>query len=139
MASEPLGFLVRKIVRVSRLRYRGRMGVRWVSLVVAAASCVTARAAEVTTLPPPSGTGIERGVAVVRCSRLTEGGFYNSTAAVLEVGAAPTADVLLTTAHGLPADAAAVKQACRVLVRGKPQPVTAVWHAGGNLTGTYGD
>jgi hypothetical protein len=124
---------------LSPLRYRGRMGLRWVSLVVAAASSMAARAADVTTLPPPSGTGIERGVAVVRCSSPTEGVFWNSVAAVLDAGASPTADVLLTTAHGLPADAATVKQKCRVLVRGKPQRITDVRRGGGQLTEAHDD
>jgi hypothetical protein len=87
-----------------------------------------AHAAEITALPAPSGSGIERGVAIVRCATPKQEVFWSSRAAILDVAA--TGDVLLTTAHGLPTDAHAVMRDCRVLVRGKPQSIVDVWRGG---------
>ena len=36
----------------------------------------------------------------------------------------------MTTAHGLPSEAQAVLRDCRVLVRGKRQPIVEVWRGG---------
>jgi hypothetical protein len=92
-----------------------------------------AGAAELTAIPAQSGVGIERGVVLVRCLTPTQGLFWHSRGAVLDVAGA--ADVLLTTAHGLPAHALAVERDCTVLVRGKEQTIVAVWNAGGNVVG----
>jgi hypothetical protein len=64
-----------------------------------------------------------------------------SQSAILDVGDTATADVLLTTAHGLPADARSVKRDCRVLVlvRGKRHIIAEVWHAGGDRVGAEHD
>ena len=86
-----------------------------------------ARGVEVTTLPPPSGAGIERGVAVLRCSMENRGVYWESRGAVLDVGADGHADVLLTTGHGLPDATKAVLRDCRAIARGKPYSVQAVW------------
>ncbi len=84
-------------------------------------------------MAPLGGGGIERGIAFLRCATATEGIFRTSRGAILDVGA--TADVLLATAHGLPADAQTVKRDCRVLVRGKAHAIAEVWHAGGDRAG----
>ncbi|RPI60834.1 MAG: hypothetical protein EHM50_06700 [Lysobacterales bacterium] len=116
------------------------MRARWLSiLVVVALGAPAARAAEVTTLPPPSGTGIERGVALLRCKVPGTPTFFLSRGAVLEVGAHEHADVLLTTAHGLPASAAEVVRDCRVVARGREYPIDDVWHAGGDALGAGHD
>jgi len=116
------------------------MGARWVCVVAAGVlGTISAGAAEVTALPPPSGEGVERGVAVVRCTIPHTGLTKTSRGTVLDVGAGARTDVLLTTAHGLPADAQAVKRDCRVLARGKAHAIKDVWHAGGNLEGPEHD
>jgi hypothetical protein len=116
------------------------MRARWLSiLVVAALGAPAARAAEVTTLPAPSGTGIERGVALLRCRVPGTPTSFLSRGAVLEVGAHEHADVLLTTAHGLPASAAEVVRDCRVVARGKEYAIDDVWHAGGDALGAGND
>jgi hypothetical protein len=103
-------------------------------VAIAALSSLVAQAAQLAALPPPTGIGIERGVVLVRCRAPTDGVFWFSRATVLDAGAPPDgADVLLTTAHGLPADPADVERDCIVLVRGKEQAISAVWHSGGNL------
>ena len=97
-----------------------------------------AEASEITPLPPLHGLGLERGVAVVSCT-MPNGLFWVSQSAILDVGGAANADVLLTTAHGLPADPRSVKRDCRVLVRGKRHVIAEVWHAGGNRAGAEHD
>jgi len=104
-------------------------GWRWV-LIAAGFGAAPTGADEVSALPPPTGAGIERGVVAVQCFR--DGAFSDGRAAILDVGT-DVADVLLTTAHTLLPDADAIKRDCRVLVRGQPQNIAAVWHAGGNL------
>jgi hypothetical protein len=97
-----------------------------------------AEASEITALPPLSGLGLQRGVAVVSCT-MPGGFFWVSQSAILDVGGAAKADVLLTTAHGLPADSQSVKRDCRVLVRGERHVIAEVWHAGGDRVGTEHD
>lgn len=97
-----------------------------------------AGASEITALPPLAGLGLERGVAVVRCT-MPGGLFWVSQSAILDVGGAANADVLLTTAHGLPADSRSVKRDCRVLVRGKRHVIAEVWNAGGDRVGAEHD
>ena len=110
------------------------MRVRWLCVVLIAARGVgVADASELGAVPPLAGGGIERGIAFLRCATATKGIFQTSRGAILDVGA--TADVLLTTAHGLPPDAQTVKRDCRVLVRGKAHAIAEVWHAGGDRTG----
>src|SRR5687768_11735885 len=102
---------------------------RWFGVLASGVLGVApAYAAEITTLPAPNGSGIERGVAVVRCATPKEEVFWSSRAAILDV--VTTGDVLLTTAHGLPSEAEAVVRDCRVLVRGKAQSVIEVWRDG---------
>ena len=95
----------------------------------AAVTCVALHAGgvEVTTLPPPSGAGIERGVAVLRCSTDVRGVYWETRGAVLDVGADNRLDVVLTTGHGLPVAAEAVLHDCRAIARGKPYVAQAVW------------
>jgi len=113
---------------------------RWLSIsIVAAFGAPVARAAEITALPVPTGAGIERGVAVVLCATESKDLVAHSRAAVLDVGSAANAEVLLTTAHGLPPDAQAVKRDCRVGVRGIAYRIAEVWHSGGNLRGPEQD
>jgi len=95
-------------------------------------------ASEITALPPLSGSGLERGVAVVSCT-MPGGVFWVSQSAILDVAGAANADVLLTTAHGLPADSRSVKRDCRLLVRGKRHVIAEVWHAGGDRVGAEHD
>jgi hypothetical protein len=97
-----------------------------------------AETSEITALPPLRGLGLERGIAVVSCA-MPGGVFWVSQSAILDVGGAANADVLLTTAHGLPADSRSVKRDCRVLVRGKRQVIAEVWHAGGDRGGPEHD
>ncbi len=96
---------------------------------MAVATCVAlnAHGVEVTTLPPPSGAGIERGVAVLRCSTNVRGVYWESRGAVLDVGAEGRTDIVLTTGHGLPDVPDTVLRDCRAIARGKPYPVEAVW------------
>jgi hypothetical protein len=89
-----------------------------------------AAGAELTALPPPSGEGAERGVAVVRCA-VDGGNYWLSRGAVLEVGAGRGGDVLLTTGHGLPRDEAVVVRECRVVAHGKVYPLRGVWRSSG--------
>jgi hypothetical protein len=83
--------------------------------------------------------GLARGVVVINCAM--PGGLLwkVSQSAILDVGDAANADVLLTSAHGLPADARSVKRDCRVLVRGKRHVIAEVWHAGGDRMGAEHD
>jgi hypothetical protein len=97
-----------------------------------------AEASEITALPPLPGVGLERGIVGVSCT-MPGGLFWVSQSAVLDVGGAANADVLLTTAHGLPADSRSVKRDCRVLVRGERHVIAEVWHAGGDRVGTEHD
>jgi len=105
---------------------------------IAAVGAAGVDAAEITSSPATSGSAAERGVVGLRCALEEEGWFATSRGAVLELGAA-SADVLLTTAHGLPSDAAAVKRNCRVLVRGKEYAIADVLNAGGDLEGSEHD
>jgi hypothetical protein len=97
--------------------------------LTAALACAAlhAQAVEVTSLPPPSGAGIERGVAVLRCSTDVRGVYWESRGAVLDVSAGNRSDVVLTTGHGLPVASEAVLRDCRAIARGKPYFVEAVW------------
>jgi hypothetical protein len=108
-----------------------RMRAAWLPAAsfAAAVTCVALNGSgvEVTTLPPPSGAGIERGVAVLRCSTDVRGVYWESRGAVLDVGADNRLDVVLTTGHGLPVAAEAVLHDCRAIARGKPYVVQAVW------------
>jgi hypothetical protein len=88
-----------------------------------------ARGVEVTTLPPPTGAGIERGVAVLRCSTDVRGVYWESRGAVLDVAADSRVDVVLTTGHGLPAGTETVRRDCRAIARGRPYSVEAAWRA----------
>ena len=88
-----------------------------------------AHGVQVTTLPPPSGAGIERGVAVLRCSTDVRGVYWESRGAVLDVGTGNRSDVLLTTGHGLPAATDAVLRDCHAIARGKHYLVQAVWRS----------
>jgi hypothetical protein len=97
---------------------------------LAALGAAAARSAELTELPPATGTGLERGVALLRCVEPGSELFRQSRAAVLDVGAAALADVLLTTSHGLPHSTAAVERHCRVYARGKEYDIEAVWQGG---------
>jgi hypothetical protein len=96
------------------------------AIVVVAAT--TANAAEPTDLPPPAGTGVERGVAIVECEA-PSGSLATSRAMVVDVGGAARTDVLLTTAHGLPAGVDDVRRRCRVLARGAQHAIEQVWRA----------
>lgn len=108
-----------------------RMRAAWLRVgpFAAAVTCVAlhARGVEVTTLPPPSGSGIERGVAVLRCSTDIRGVYWESRGAVLDVARDSRLDVVLTTGHGLPVKAETVLRDCRAIARGKPYSVEAVW------------
>ena len=108
-----------------------RMRATWLPVgpFAAAVTCVAlnVRGVEITTLPPPHGTGIERGVAVLRCSTEVRGVYWESRGAVLDVAADNRADVVLTTGHGLPPGTEAVLRDCRAIARGKPYTVEAVW------------
>src|SRR5688572_32079263 len=112
------------------------MRVRWLYVcLVVAASRAAVDAAEITGLPELRGGAIERGIVGVRCTTDEDGLFSTSRATLLELGAPARADVLLTTAHGLPPDADAVKRRCRVVVPGKTLRIADVLHAGANLRG----
>ena len=91
-----------------------------------------------TELPPPTGAGVERGVAILHCTT-PSGLLATSRATLLDVGLDAGADVLLTTAHGLPSTADEVRRACRILARGKEHLIEAVWHAGGYAAGPEHD
>jgi hypothetical protein len=102
----------------------------WLTAFATYAMAGTVSSAELTELPPPSGAGVERGVATLRCN-LANGLVATSRATVLDVGDAAHSDVLLTTAHGLPAAADDIRRACRILARGKAHSIQAVWRGGG--------
>jgi hypothetical protein len=87
--------------------------------------------AELTALPAVDGEGAERGVAIVRCA-LPNDTFWISRAAVLNVGNPRAADVLMTTAHGLPSDEQSVLRQCHIVVRGKTYSIRALWRSGGH-------
>jgi hypothetical protein len=116
------------------------MPARWLCIsLVAAASCVAVGASEIASVPALRGGSLERGIVGVRCNGDEEGLFTTSRAAILELGPAAQADVLLTTAHGLPPDAAAVKRRCRVVAQGRMLRIADVMHAGGDLHGEAHD
>ena len=94
---------------------------------LAAFGAAAAWSGELTTLPPAIGAGIERGVALLQCTIPESTLLRTSRATVLDVGTAARADVTLTTAHGLPSSAAEIERDCRVLVKGKPYAIDAVW------------
>ena len=94
-----------------------------------ASAALCAHGVEVTTLPAPTGAGIERGVAVLRCATDVRGVYWESRGAVLEVGVGGRADVVLTARHGLPASSDAVLSDCRAIARGKRYPVDALWRS----------
>jgi hypothetical protein len=108
---------------------RMRIAWLWIGPFAATVTCAAleAHGVEVTTLPPPSGAGIERGVAVLRCSTAKRGIYWESRGAVLDVAAESREDVVLTTGHGLPIGTAAVIRDCRAIARGTPYPIAAVW------------
>ena len=112
-------------------------GLGWIFVALGCGAAV-AGAAEVTPLPPPVGTGIERGVVAVRCRSPVDGYVSDARAAILDVGT-PTADVLLTTAHALLPDAAETRRRCYLIVNGDEQTIAEVWNAGGNLSGPEQD
>jgi hypothetical protein len=99
---------------------------------VAVLGAVAARSAEITDLPQLHGAGIERGVASLRCSTSTTGVFHFSRGAVIETGAGARADVLLTTAHGLPVSAADAVRNCRVIADGREYAVHDMWRTAGD-------
>ena len=107
-----------------------RPGLLWLT-VIAAFQAATAGAAEVSDLPPPAGAGIERGVAILRCSGPSRV-FWTSRATILDVGAGARADVLVTTAHGLHAATLDVVADCKIVARGKEHDIEQVWNAGGS-------
>jgi hypothetical protein len=112
------------------------MPARWLCFTLITAVCsAAARAAEITALPDLRGGAVERGIAGVRCENDEAGWFSSSRAAVLDAGVVVRADILLTTAHGLPRDAADVKRKCRILVRGRRLEIAEVFNAGGDLAG----
>ncbi len=83
----------------------------------------------------PTGIGLERGVASVKCaagarvSRFTRG-------AVIAI-AASDREVILTVAHGLPETLEEIPRKCRVLGRrGLPMEIEQVWKSEGSLPGT---
>jgi hypothetical protein len=106
---------------------------------IAAFAASAADAETITSSPELSGGAVERGVVGVRCTTDDDGSFSTSRAAVLDLGLAAGAEVLLTTAHGLPLDAAAARGRCRVLARGREHEIAEVLHAGGNLEGPEHD
>jgi hypothetical protein len=106
---------------------------------VAALTAAATWSSEITDLPQLTGTGIERGVASLRCAVPGTDIFRFSRGAVLEIGALARADVLLTTAHGLPASAAEAVRDCRIVANGREYAINDVWHAGGDSLGAEGD
>jgi hypothetical protein len=113
----------------------GRLSIAALAVVVAAA----AWPGELTPLPPAGGAGVERGVALLRCSVPGSAATRMSRATVLQVGAALAADVLLTTAHALPPSAVEIERDCRVLVRGEEYAIGAVWNADNRVPGPEHD
>jgi hypothetical protein len=114
------------------------MQFRWLCFaLIAARGAGVAAASELSAVPVLSGGGIERGIAFLRCTTGSDGVFWFSRGAILDVGV--TTDVLLATAHGLPPDAETVKRDCRVIVRGRPRAILQVWHAGGDRAGPTHD
>jgi hypothetical protein len=96
------------------------------AIVVLAATA--AKGAELTELPPPSGAGLERGVATLRCEA-PSGLLATSRATVLDVATDGRGDVWLATAHGLPAAAEDVRRGCHVFARGAARSIKHVWRA----------
>jgi hypothetical protein len=112
---------------------------RWLYGAFLAAASGAVDASQITALPQLSGGAIERGIGGVRCTGDEDGLYKMSRGAVLDLGVATGADVLLTTAHGLPSDAAAAKRKCRVLLGGRAYAIAEVVHAGGDLGGAQHD
>src|SRR5262245_25420793 len=104
------------------------------ALVCLAFARASSAGLEVTALGPQTGAGIERGVAVLRCAERGSPLWYVSRGALLDVGLGDADhDVLLTTAHGLPADPGAALRDCRVLgAQGRPYRLERVWRAAGD-------
>ena len=110
------------------------MPARWLYVCAIAVAAAGVDAAEVTSSPAPTGSAAERGVVGLRCAMEEEGWYATSRGVVMETGGA-TADVVLTTAHGLPPDVAAVKRDCRAFVGGKQYAIADVLNAGGDREG----
>jgi hypothetical protein len=102
----------------------------WLTAIIGLGA-TAAGAAELTDLPPPTGVGIERGVATLQCE-LPSGLLSTSRATVLDVGADARADVWLTTAHGLPATPEDVRRRCHVFANGAQRSIEQVWRAHGH-------
>lgn len=98
----------------------------------AAATALSASAAAVATLEPQSGVGFERGVAFLRC-KTGPRSWRTSRGAILDLDLrGADRDVILTTAHGLPASQNAVPHDCRVLgARGESYRIEYAWRGTG--------
>jgi hypothetical protein len=88
-------------------------------------------AMELTTPGPVDGTGVARGVVLIRCAEQTPNTVRQSRGTVLDLGRAATdADVVLTTAHGLLEADEAVRRDCLVYgVHGRPYRIEHVRRA----------
>jgi hypothetical protein len=101
----------------------------WVA-ALAACGAAAAWSQELTELPPASGSGVARGVALLRCTDPQSALIRSSHATIVDAGPAARADVLLTTAHGLPSSREEIERDCRVLVRGRQYAIERVWNSG---------
>ena len=107
-------------------------------VALAALGAAAVRSAELTELPPASGAGIERGVALLRCTD-PESAILRLTAPRFSTSARLPAPTCCDDGHGLPSHPEAIERDCRVLVRGKEYAIDAVWHAGSHASGPEHD
>jgi hypothetical protein len=94
-------------------------------------------ALEVTTPVPLDGSGVARGVVLVRCPAQAPNTARLSRGTVLDLGRSPSdADVVLTTAHGLLESDEAVRRDCLVYgAHGRPYGIDTVRRASGETGG----
>lgn len=93
---------------------------------------VAADAALETTAPvPQSGAGVDRGVVHIACKTGTGNEAILSRGAVLDLELPDRdPDIILTAAHGLPAERTTVLHRCRVFgAHGRPYRIGRVWRA----------
>lgn len=87
------------------------------------------------------GTGLERGVILIRCSTDIEHVVRQSRGSVLDIEQ-PRAkrDVVLTAAHGLPDSAEAIRRSCWAIgAHGRRYRISAVWRAPANSADMVSD
>jgi hypothetical protein len=95
-------------------------------------------AAVLTDITPPTGVGLDRGIALLRCTADSGASWY-SRGAVIAIGATDR-EVFLTVGHGMPEALDAIVRDCRVVGRhGQRLKIEHVWRPASVTGGTESD